>query len=117
MVPIKAGELNELLNGTRKYLIVVCRDMQTQKSFERFRANFLDYTLLSNKVCLFHITSYSRIHIAHKVEQTYSYFYNKLPIGFKEVSKFIAFTFFKQIRVDRKWPGGKRSKLPPQAKN
>ncbi|MCO4795289.1 MAG: hypothetical protein KC493_16340 [Bacteriovoracaceae bacterium] len=117
LVPVKAKDFSEMMDGTKKHLLVVCKDMQSQKVFERYRSQFLDYALLNNKVCLFHVTSFSRIHIAHKVEQTYGYFYKRLPAHYKELSRFIAYTFFKQIRVDRKWPGGKRSKLPPLHKN
>lgn len=112
LVPVKPGDFTEMMDGTRKHLLVVCRDLQSQKTFLNFRSKFLDYASLNNKVSMFHVTSFSRIHIAHKVEQTYGYFYKRLPAGYDELSKFIAYTYYKQTEINRKWPGGRRAKLP-----
>lgn len=112
LVPVRPGDFSEMMDGSRKHLLVVCRDLQSQKNFLNFRSKFLDYALLNNKVSMFHVTSFSRIHIAHKVEQSYGYFYKRLPAAYQDLAKFISFTYYKQATINRKWPGGRRAKLP-----
>jgi hypothetical protein len=116
LVPVKPVDFSEMMDGSRKHLLAVCRDLKSQKTFMSFRNKFLDYALLNNKVSMFHITSFSRVHIAHKIEQTSGYFYKRLPSTYSDLVNFISYTYYKQIKVNKKWPGGRRAKLPVSPK-
>ena len=113
LVPITTHELVNLARPKKQFVISATADLNSFKALTRVRKSFLDFALVSQKFCLFDISSFGKISISYKLEKNQSYFYYPLPMTFNQMAANIASHYFSQSGTISRWPGGKRAKLPP----
>jgi hypothetical protein len=112
LLPIQANELRVLDKTTKNHLIVIRNDLASNNIFVELRKSYLDIAMMTSRIKLFDISSFSEIEITQKLANKDLYKFTALPADFKEIAMNIAVDYF-QVRNKRdEWPGGKRAKLP-----
>lgn len=112
LVPVSTDDFPHFLKGRKDYLIALTHTLGRQELFNKFRNKFLDYVMISRKVQLFHLSSFSSIDKYKQVQSSGLYQHYALPLYFKKIAGRIASEYYTKEAVENKWPGGKRAKLP-----
>lgn len=113
LVPVKVTDLPQLTRGKCQFVISLCADMTSYRHLAGFRKRYLDFTILNQKYCHFDISSFPKSDIAYKTGKTGHYHYYQLPFERDELVELIVKEFFSKTRKEKRWPGGRRAKLPP----
>lgn len=112
LVPIRPEELRSMPIAKPLNIIAVTHSLGAWKRFNYLRKHFLDFALLNGRFRMFHMSSYGKISIFHRLHRKNSYCYYQLPMGMLKVSEDMARTIYKEKFAPTAWPGGKRAKLP-----
>lgn len=114
LVPVRVDQLQNLATMTEQEHIIVLnviRNSQELMSFNKGVRHLLRYILKSKRITFFNLSSFdstddSRVHFHSK-----NYFFLKLPIDVKLMSKKIARYYTLKQKDKVAWPGGKRAGL------
>lgn len=112
VVPVSPSSLKGLRIVSQTNLLVVTSSLRTKTIFASLRETFLDFVLIRQKINLFHISSFSQIEIAHRLEKKLLYHHYQLPLHLEEVCHHMATEIYAKDNGVRAWPGGRRAKLP-----
>lgn len=112
VVPVSPSSLKGLRIVLQANLLVITSSLRTKTIFDSLRETFLDFVLLRQKINLFHISSFSPIEIAHRLEKKQLYNHYQLPVHLEEVCHHMATEIYARNSGARVWPGGRRAKLP-----
>ncbi len=111
LVPLS---IDDLITITKNSIFVVafCNDFNTYKNFLITRRRFLDMAMMSGKVSLFDISSFSAIHLAPHTKKNGRYKHVCLPISMRELIKEMLIWYTNYHEKKQSWPGGRRAKIP-----
>jgi hypothetical protein len=112
LLPITADELKTLDKNSKNHIIFVRNEISSGLLFNQLRKTFFDMALLTGKVFLYDVSSFSELDNAQKLQNKEVYRYVPLPANLKQVAMTIAIDFFKDRNKQEEWPGGRRAKLP-----
>jgi hypothetical protein len=113
LLPVTVEDLRIISKNTKIHLVVLRKDLSTHFAFNDLRTKFLDLALISNRINLCDVSSFSTIEIAGKCEKAENYRFINLPASFKQIAMTLALDYFKEKNKTDEWPGGRRAKLPP----
>lgn len=114
LVPVRVDQLQNLATMTEQEQIIVInviKNTQELIAFNKGVRHLLRYILKSKRISFFNLSSFdssddSRVHFMTK-----NYFFIKLPIDVKMISKKIARYYTLKQKDKVTWPGGKRAGL------
>jgi hypothetical protein len=112
LVPVRAKELSELSSGVKQHVVTFVPNFDSLKRLCEIRKRYLDFALSSSKFVLYDISSFGPISIAHKLHRLKNYNHYYLPVGTKAVAAQILTNVYEERKIAKKWPGGRRAKLP-----
>ena len=112
LLPIRVEELNSLDKTHKNHLVILRNDLNSGFLFNDLRKKFLDMAMLSGRIAIYDISSFSEIENQQKLEGKDVYRFIPLPADMKNVAMKIAVDYFKEKNNRDEWPGGKRAKLP-----
>lgn len=112
LIPIIPDDLKVLDKNIKNHLIVVRNDLSSCMLFNQLRKSFIEGAMLSGRVSLYDVSSFSEIENASKYSSKESYRFLPLPANLKQLSMVVAIDFFKEKNKRLEWPGGRRAKLP-----
>lgn len=112
LLPILVNELKSLDKTSKNHLIVLRNDLTSSFIFNDVRKTFLDMAMMSGRINLYDISSFSEIENAVKLENKEVYRFIPLPANFKQVAMIVAVDYFRDRNKQDEWPGGRRAKLP-----
>ncbi len=112
LLPILPEELKTLDKATKNHVIYIRNDLSSAHLFNQLRKSFFDLALLSGKIHLYDISSFSEIDSSQKYIGKNVYRFIPLPTSLKQVAMTIAVDYFQDRNTEVEWPGGRRAKLP-----
>jgi hypothetical protein len=112
LLPISADDLKGIDKNKKAHLISIRNDFSSAFAFNELKKTFLDTAMVTGKIALFDISSFSEIENASKYENKNVYRYFQLPQNLKQVAMTVAVDYFKDRNTMAEWPGGRRAKLP-----
>ncbi|MBP9682057.1 MAG: hypothetical protein KBD76_11680 [Bacteriovorax sp.] len=112
LLPISPNDLQEIDRSNKHHVIVVRNDLASGMSFNQVRKSFLDLAMLSGRISLFDVSSFSEVENGAKFQTKKTYRYFQLPQNLKQVAMEVAVDYFNEKNTLKEWPGGKRAKLP-----
>lgn len=112
IVPIRPGDLFDLLDREKAYAINLCTNLSTREHFKAFRQQALHFLMHHRRLVLFDISSFDKIDQAYRLESHKTYFHLPLPDKIEGIVRRVCSTYFNNRRMNDRWPGGRRAKLP-----
>jgi hypothetical protein len=112
LLPITSEDLKVLDRSNKNYLVVMRNDLSSHQQFTQTRKSFIDIGLMSGRMMVFDISSFSEIETAQKLASKEVYRFIALPANLKQIAMTIAVDYFKDRNKREEWPGGKRATLP-----
>lgn len=112
LLPITPEELNSLDKASKNHLIYIRNDLTSGLLFNQLRRSFFDVAMLSGRVFLHDLSSFSEIDNSQKYINKEAYRFIALPANLKQIAMNIAVDYFRDRNKRDEWPGGRRAKLP-----
>lgn len=112
LIPVIPDDLKVLDKNIKNHLIVVRNDLSSCMLFNQLRKSFLEGGMLSGRVALYDVSSFSEIENAQKFLTKEVYRFMPLPANVKQLAMIVAVDFFREKNKRLEWPGGRRAKLP-----
>lgn len=112
LIPVTPEAFKQLLDGTRKDLLVVVADLMTYKAYLELKKTFLNYYVKTNGLRLFELSSFGKTSEFYRQEKKGLYYHFPLPCETLEVLETIRGEMSRDPEVTAVWPGGRRSRLP-----
>ena len=114
LVPIRPQELSSMMSAKHVFVLGLNNSIRTNQLFQLYRKNFLDYAILSKRVDLYDVTTFSRLNseLALRAQRNQNYIHIPLPDTIDEIVNKVLVAYMKKNSDVQKWPGGRRAKLP-----
>ncbi|MAF79327.1 MAG: hypothetical protein CME63_10780 [Halobacteriovoraceae bacterium] len=112
LIPIKANELDYFLEKRQIPVILMTPSLGEYQKYKSVRKKCFDFYVKNRKIKLFHLSSFSMDHDFISSSRRRSYVHIPLPIEFSKATLLVLSHYLEDVEGDKKWPGGKRSKLP-----
>jgi hypothetical protein len=111
LIPVKPDELDYFLVKRQVPVIVTTKSMKYWMKFQKVKETCFDFYMSSGKIRLFHLNSFREISDYLLYKQKGNYINLSLPLSLKEVAKAVLEKYL-TLENDKRWPGGRRSRLP-----
>ncbi|MCB9062115.1 MAG: hypothetical protein H6622_11385 [Halobacteriovoraceae bacterium] len=117
LLPIDFSNLSTVLSAQNNNVICIIKTIAELEKFKKIRNNFFQLGILSGKVNLIEITSFSETPNSLAIHKKGTYKSIRLPMPVEYIGKKICQFIFENDRSLERWPGGKRAKLPADINN
>ena len=112
LVPISVNDLKKHYPSNQEYVLAIVKDINSAKEYKKLLKKFLNLSIRSDKIFLFEFPSIEFIHdvkfLKDKKEIT-----ERLPVSMFGIAERIGSKIYHDLTaVTKKWPGGRRAKLP-----
>lgn len=111
LIPIQIDEVKLLEKNKRYHAIMVRKKYNDALRALDWKKRFLDSAMLSGRIVLHDISSFSELSIPASLEKKGAYFFTGLPVDYKKVAMDLVVNFYNDKNNTDVWPGGKRAKL------
>lgn len=115
LIPVKVEQISQIVSLTEApHVIVICSSMNTSE-FQHFNSQIapvLTYLIKQTRLTMFHLSSFNKLDQSIKLYLTKRYFFLKYPISLQSTCAKLLKYYEIRATNQRKWPGGKRTKLP-----
>jgi len=112
LVPVKLQELDHFLNRRQVPVIILTKTIKQYQTFQALRKKHIDFYLKTKKIRLFHLNSFGEIDVYRPLKQKGHYVSLNLPCKFRDVAIRVLSEYIENNIEDKRWPGGRRAKLP-----
>lgn len=114
LIPIKPDQVASFIHqsGMMK-LIVITSKVGHLNVFKNIVARVVKNAINCGTMTLFHLSSFKSLNLArqHSINSK-NYFFIENPVKVKLISEIISRYYWAEKSKAKKWPGGKRAKLP-----
>ena len=109
LIPIPNESLDYFLSKGQKTIICLSNSVRSVVKIQKLKKKFFKYALLNKKINLIEFTySLNRDSIWGQLRNYHSY---SLPISYIKLSEQVTKSYHEFLKINSKWPGGRRSKL------
>lgn len=113
LLPISFDQLRNLEKNKKIHLVVLRNDFASATLFQEVHRNFLNTLILTGKVTLYDLSSFSELSDQGKIYKKENYKYFQLPLDVEQTTLTISESLFRENNEEvETWPGGRRAKLP-----
>jgi hypothetical protein len=112
LVPVHCHELDYFLRDGKIPVIAMTDSLEKDNTFKKYRREYLDFALRSNKIMVFHLNSFGHNDSLYSEEKKGAYIPMPLPMRIEDISLKMVEAFFSKRTNEKRWPGGNRSTLP-----
>ncbi|MFW5887225.1 MAG: hypothetical protein ACOCUH_00320 [Bacteriovoracia bacterium] len=120
LLPVEFDQLQKLWEYQKELpILVIATEIQHHKRLQLLMKKLLAFAVKSSMVKLFHLSSFKpyNFNILHVRQLKSMYYYRRLPKPLTETVNWIAEEFWASRSKLRRWPGGRRGKLPSDCLN
>jgi len=111
LIPVSKEDLIKLTAGKKIIIMTIVKDLLSYKKFLINRKSFLDMALMSNKISLIDINSFSPL-VHSKSIRMKKYYFLGLPLRTDEIVSEVKKVVAKDGGNVKRWPGGIKGKIP-----
>ncbi len=111
LVPVHCHELDYFLKDGRIPLIIMTDTIEKDNTYKKYRREYLDFALRSNKLIVFHLNSFGHNDSLYAEEKKGDYVPMRLPMRVEDIALKMVDAFFSKNTNEKKWPGGSRATL------
>ena len=112
LIPVTVDEFKEIRHCEGEYVLALVRDIASYEKYRRLLKRYMNYSLRTGKMTLIEASSFTVFH-DNKLLKNKNVFQYRLPISMFSVASDIGEIIYTNLTTEsKKWPGGKRAKLP-----
>lgn len=111
LVPVHCHELDYFLRDGKIPLIILTDTVNKDNTYKKYRREYLDFALRSNKLIVFHLNSFGYNDSLYAEEKRGDYVPMPLPMRVEDISLKMVDAFFSKNTNEKRWPGGSRATL------
>ena len=112
LVPVKPAEIDYFLSSGAVPLIMMTRTIAEYNQFLALKKRHFDFYLKSGKISLIHVNSFREIADYATFKPRKNYTVLNLPLTTNAIVKQVLLDYGQEENSSKRWPGGRRSKLP-----
>lgn len=112
LVPVNSKELPNLVDGKERVLICVTSSLKQNEDYQLFKHTYLKFAVLNKKIRLVHCSSFGMEDDFRSVLRTGGYSFHPLPLTTTYIAGKAASIYYSEELQEKRWPGGKRARLP-----
>lgn len=112
LVPISLSEFKTMSFTSPQYVLAVIKDINSLKEYKALLKRYLNYMMRTGKVTLFELCSFEVIHEVKLLKDS-NVVQERLPMTMFQSVDLVGRRIYQDLTSgSKKWPGGRRAKLP-----
>jgi hypothetical protein len=113
LVPVQLDQLLIMHQGKKRiHAVCVTSNMREFKIFQKRIKKVLKQSIMSKLLSLYHLSSFSKLNLHNELGRMDNYHFVNLPVQDKTFAHALLKFYKVAINNVKKWPGGRRGKLP-----
>ena len=109
LVPVPRLNMDYFSEKGQKTIICVCNSMRSIREIRDLKKRYFKYALLNKKISLIEFSfNFRKDSIWGQMRNYHCY---SLPVDYMKMSEQISKSYHEFLKLNSKWPGGRRSKL------
>ena len=112
LIPVTVEEFKELRHSDGEYVLALVRDIASFEKYRKVLKRYMNYSLRTEKMTLIEASSFTTTH-EPKFLKNKNVLQYRLPTSMFTVASDIGELIYTRLTTEsKKWPGGRRVKLP-----